>query len=53
MKCPKCNTDNPETVAFCADRSPELTLPKDVDVTEPAVYIKAPSGVNFGVSAKN
>jgi len=34
MKCPKCNTDNPETATFCADCGTNLTLPKDVDVTK-------------------
>ncbi len=46
MKCPKCNTDNPETGAFCADCGTNLTLLKDVDVTE---TLETPTGVfNMG-----
>ena len=34
MKCPKCKSDNPETATFCADCGTNLSLAKDVDVTE-------------------
>ncbi|UCC39881.1 MAG: protein kinase [Candidatus Aminicenantes bacterium] len=34
MKCPKCNKDNPETATFCADCGTNLTLSKDIKVTE-------------------
>ncbi len=34
MKCPKCQTNNPETATFCADCGTNLTLSKDIKVTE-------------------
>lgn len=34
MKCPKCQTDNPETATFCADCGTNLTLSKYIKVTE-------------------
>ena len=33
-KCPKCQTNNPETATFCADCGTNLTLSKDIKVTE-------------------
>ena len=33
-KCPKCQTSNPETATFCADCGTNLTLSKDIKVTE-------------------
>ena len=34
MKCPKCYSDNQETATFCADCDTNLTLSKDIKVTE-------------------
>jgi len=34
IKCPKCQSDNPEAAAFCADCGTKLILPRDVEVTE-------------------
>ena len=34
IKCPKCQTDNPETATFCADCGTKLPSLKDIDVTE-------------------
>jgi len=34
MKCPKCQTDNPDTQQFCGDCGTNLTLSKDIKVTE-------------------
>jgi serine/threonine protein kinase/Tfp pilus assembly protein PilF len=34
MKCPKCNTDNPETATYCADCGTQLSSSKDIPVTE-------------------
>ncbi|NIN92642.1 protein kinase [bacterium] len=33
-KCPKCQTNNPETATFCADCGTNLTLSKDIKITE-------------------
>jgi serine/threonine protein kinase len=33
-KCPKCQTNNPETATFCSDCGTNLTLSKDIKVTE-------------------
>jgi len=34
MKCPKCQSDNPETATFCADCGTNLSLSRDIEVTE-------------------
>ena len=34
IKCPKCQSNNPETATFCADCGTKLISLKDVDVTE-------------------
>ena len=36
VKCPKCQTENPETKQFCGDCGTQLRLPKDIrpEVTE-------------------
>ncbi len=34
MKCPKCNTDNPDTLKFCGECGTQLPSIKDVEVTE-------------------
>jgi serine/threonine protein kinase/Tol biopolymer transport system component len=34
IKCPKCQSDNPGSAAFCADCGTKLISPRDVDVTE-------------------
>ncbi len=33
-KCPKCKTDNPDTLKFCGECGTQLISPKDADVTE-------------------
>jgi serine/threonine-protein kinase len=33
-KCPKCQSDNPETATFCADCGAKITSPKDIGVTK-------------------
>lgn len=33
VKCPKCQTDNPETSTFCADCGTRLPTPEDVEVS--------------------
>jgi len=33
-KCPKCQTDNPDTLKFCGECGTHLLSPKEVDVTE-------------------
>ncbi len=33
-KCPKCNTDNPDTKQFCGDCGTQLPSIKDIEVTE-------------------
>jgi serine/threonine protein kinase/Tfp pilus assembly protein PilF len=33
-KCPKCNTENPDTVKFCGECGTQLPSPHDVAVTE-------------------
>jgi serine/threonine protein kinase/Tfp pilus assembly protein PilF len=40
-KCPKCNTDNPDTLKFCGECGTQLPSIKDIDVTE---TIEAPKG---------
>ena len=34
VKCPKCQSDNPDTAAFCADCGTRIISPRDIDVTE-------------------
>ena len=34
MKCPKCQSDNPETVSFCAYCGTKISSSKDIDVTK-------------------
>ena len=34
MKCPKCNTDNPETQSFCGDCGTQLLAVEEVSVTK-------------------
>jgi serine/threonine protein kinase/tetratricopeptide (TPR) repeat protein len=34
IKCPECQSDNPETATFCADCGTRLPSPKDIEVTE-------------------
>ncbi len=34
MKCPRCNTDNPDTVKFCGECATPLQPSKDIKVTE-------------------
>ena len=34
IKCPKCQSDNPETATFCADCGTKITSPKDIGVTK-------------------
>jgi serine/threonine-protein kinase len=34
VKCPKCQSDNPETATFCADCGTKITSPKDIGVTK-------------------
>jgi len=34
IKCPECQTDNPETATFCADCGTKITSPKDIGVTK-------------------
>ena len=34
MKCPKCNTDNPDAQKFCGECATPLPSSKDVDVTK-------------------
>jgi serine/threonine-protein kinase len=34
IKCPKCQSDNPETATFCADCGAKITSPKDIGVTK-------------------
>jgi len=34
IKCPKCQSNNPETATFCADCGTKLISLEDVDVTE-------------------
>jgi len=34
IKCPECQSNNPETATFCADCGTKLLAPKDIDVTE-------------------
>jgi serine/threonine protein kinase len=34
IKCPKCNTDNPDTLKFCGECGTQLPSLKDIDVTE-------------------
>jgi len=34
IKCPKCQSDNPETAAFCAECGTRLISTRDVEVTE-------------------
>jgi serine/threonine-protein kinase len=33
-KCPKCQSDNPGTAAFCADCGTQLPSLQDIEVTE-------------------
>ena len=33
-KCPKCQTDNPDTLKFCGECGTQLPSLKDIDVTE-------------------
>jgi len=33
-KCPKCQTDNPDTLKFCGECGAQLPSLKDIDVTE-------------------
>jgi len=40
MKCPKCNTDNPETATFCADCGAQLISAEEVSVTETLETLK-------------
>jgi len=32
IKCPKCQTDDPDTQSFCGDCSTQLGTPKDIPV---------------------
>jgi len=34
MKCPKCNTDNPDTQRFCGECATPLPLSKEIPVTK-------------------
>lgn len=34
VKCPKCQSDNPETATFCADCGARIISPEDIGVTE-------------------
>ena len=34
VKCPKCQSDNPETASFCADCGTKLSAPKEISITE-------------------
>jgi serine/threonine-protein kinase len=34
IKCPKCNTDNPDTQKFCGECATPLPSSKDIEVTE-------------------
>jgi serine/threonine protein kinase len=34
VKCPKCQSDNPETATFCSDCGARIISPKEIDVTE-------------------
>jgi serine/threonine protein kinase/tetratricopeptide (TPR) repeat protein len=34
MKCPKCNTDNPDTQKFCGECATPLEISKDIGVTK-------------------
>ncbi len=34
IKCPKCNSDNPDTVKFCGECGTQLPSIEDIDVTE-------------------
>jgi TolB-like protein/predicted Ser/Thr protein kinase len=34
IKCPRCQSDNPETATFCADCGTKITSPKDIGVTK-------------------
>jgi len=39
-KCPKCTTDNPDTVRFCGECGSQLPSPKDIEVTETLETLK-------------
>ncbi len=34
IKCPKCNTDNPDTLKFCGECGTQLPSLKDIEITE-------------------
>ncbi|UCC38606.1 MAG: protein kinase [Candidatus Aminicenantes bacterium] len=34
IKCPKCQTNNPDTLKFCGECGTQLPSPKDIEVTE-------------------
>jgi hypothetical protein len=34
MKCPKCQSDNPDTASFCANCGTQLPSIEDIEVTE-------------------
>jgi ribosomal protein L40E len=36
IKCPICQSSNPETATFCADCGTKLLSPKHIEVTETA-----------------
>lgn len=52
VKCPKCQSDNPETASFCADCGTKLSAPKDISVTETIKTPKKEPIVEFSFAGK-
>ena len=48
MKCPKCNSDNPDTKQFCADCGTQLTPAEEISLTRTKIVDAPVEEINTG-----